>query len=56
MKNNIIELYKTIGIISILPIIVYFVLLVPSTIIFGFTWFLSPLQPEKFSDLEILNN
>ncbi|MFZ4800169.1 MAG: hypothetical protein ACOYMA_21950 [Bacteroidia bacterium] len=56
MRTNIIELYKTIGVISILPIIVYFILLIPSTIIFGFTWLLSPFQPEKFSDLELLNN
>ena len=56
MKNNILELYKTIGIISLLPIAVYFILLVPSTIIFTFTWLLSPFQPENFSDLELLNN
>ncbi len=55
MKNKIYGLYNTIGIISILPILVYFVLLIPSTLIFFFTWLLSPFQPENFSDLEYLS-
>jgi hypothetical protein len=55
MKNKIFELYNAIGIISIFPITVYLIFLIPSTIIFSFTWLLSPFQPEKFSDLELLN-
>jgi hypothetical protein len=56
MKDKIIKIYKTIGIMSIIPIMIYLVLLVPITIIFTFTWLLSPFQPENFSDLELLKN
>jgi hypothetical protein len=55
MKNKIFELYNAIGLISIFPITIYLILLIPSTTIFAFTWLLSPFQPTKFSDLELLN-
>ncbi len=55
MKNKIYELYKTKGIISILPMLIYSILLIPSIVIFFFTWLLAPFQPESFSDLEVLN-
>jgi hypothetical protein len=56
MKNKIYSLYKTLGLISILPILVYFILLIPSVVIFFFTWLLAPIQPESFTELELIGN
>lgn len=53
MKNKFYDLYKTIGLISVFPISIYVILLIPSTILFFLTWLLAPFQPEKFRDLEI---
>ncbi len=54
MKNKISSIYNSLGLLSIIPIFVYIILLVPSTIIFFFTWLLSPLQTESFKELENL--
>lgn len=54
MKNKIYTLYKNLGLISILPMLVYFILLIPSLVIFFFTWLLAPIQPESFTELESL--
>lgn len=54
MKNKIKELIKTKGIYSILPMLLYFTLLVPTITIYFFTWLLSPIQPDNFSDLEYM--
>lgn len=56
MKDKIYMLYKTLGFISILPILVYLILLIPSLVIFFFTWLLAPIQPESFTDLELIGN
>lgn len=54
MKNKISSIYDSLGLLSIIPILVYFILLAPSTIIFFFTWLLSPLQTDSFKELENL--
>jgi hypothetical protein len=54
MKNKISSIYNSLGLLSIIPIFVYIILLAPSTIIFFFTWLLSPLQTESFKELENL--
>jgi hypothetical protein len=54
MKNKISSIYNSLGLLSIIPILVYIILLAPSTIIFFFTWLLSPLQTESFKELENL--
>jgi len=56
MRNKIYTLYKTMGIISILPMLIYSILFIPSVVIFFFTWVLAPFQPARFTDLEAIGN
>ena len=52
MKNKILASFTNYGLISIFPLLVYLILIVPTFIIYFFTWVLSPIQPKNLIDLE----
>ncbi len=53
MNNKILASFTKYGLISIIPLLIYLILIIPTFIIYFFTWVLSPIQPENIRDLEL---
>lgn len=52
MKTLINDYNKNQNIGTLISLFFYSILLLPMLIIYSFTWFLSPIEPENLSDLE----
>jgi hypothetical protein len=54
MKSNYKNNQNAKSLISILPVLVYSILFIPMFFSYAITWLLTPIEPEKLSDLELI--
>lgn len=52
MKKEIINLYKAKGLGAFPPLLIYFMLLIPISIIYAITWLLKPIEPVNLEEFE----
>jgi len=54
MKSNYKNNQNAKTLISILPVFVYSILFIPMFFSYAITWLLTPIEPEKLRDLELI--
>lgn len=55
MKKEIIKFYKAKGSGAYIPLLIYFVLLIPISILYAITWILKPIEPVNMDEFDAIS-
>lgn len=55
MKKEIIKFYKAKGSGALIPLVIYFILLIPISILYAITWILKPIEPVNLDELDTIS-
>jgi len=55
MKKEIINFYKAKGSGAFIPLLIYFILLIPISVLYAITWILKPIEPVSVDEFDAIS-